>query len=430
MSRTSTVLGSLLLLSVPLAGQTVSRASVGPGGVQGNEDSWGIAISANGRYVVFYSDSNNLVLGDRNAEGDVFLRDRVTGKTALVSRDSAGLPGNGESDYPSLSADGRFVVFRSQASNLVAGDTAGQTDVFLRDLSTGATERVSVSTAGEQGNAGSHASDVSADGRFVVFSSYASNLVAGDTNQTNDIFVRDRLAGTTIRVSVDSAGVQSPNGAFYPYISDDGSAVVFDSSSPLVADDTNNLVDIYVHELATGVTSRANVASNGAQANSSAAYATISADGRYVVFGSMASNLAPADTNAAIDLFVRDRLTGTTQMVDLSSSGEQANNYTSRGTISADGRYIAFKSTADNLVPDDTNGTMDVFVRDLELGLTRRVSVSSAGLQADGFSSEPTISADGRHVAFYSEAENLVPNDTNWRWDVFVASQSPRLALR
>ena len=175
-------------------------------------------------------------------------------------------------------------------------------------------------------------------------------------------------------------------------------------------------------DLVTAETERVNLDSRGQQANLAAAYATISADGRYVVFGSMATNLAPSDTNPAIDVFVRDRASGSTSMVDFSSSGEQANNYTSRGTISADGRYLAFKSTADNLVPGDTNGLMDIFVRDLEKGITRRVSVSSVGAQADGFSSEPTISADGRHVAYYSEAVDLVEHDTNWRWDVFVAS--------
>ena len=223
--------------------------------------------------------------------------------------------------------------------------------------------------------------------------------------------------------SVDSNGVLANATCWEQAISGDGRFVSFTSrASNLVPNDNNGWFDIFVHDLVTAATERVNVDSRGQQANLAAAYATISADGRYVVFGSMATNLAPSDTNPAMDVFVRDRLTGSTSMVDFSSSGEQANNYTSRGTISADGRYLAFKSTADNLVPGDTNGLMDIFVRDLEKGITRRVSVSSVGAQADGFSSEPTISADGRHVAYYSEAVDLVEHDTNWRWDVFVAS--------
>jgi Tol biopolymer transport system component len=299
----------------------------------------------------------------------------------------------------------------------------------------GTTERVSVASDGTQANNISGrrgAPAASADGRVVVFDSLASNLVAGDTNAFDDIFVRDRASGTTQRVSVSSRGAQGDNISSSPAISGDGRLVAFVSNaSNLVRRDTNGVRDIFVHDRARGTTERVSVSSSGAEGNgaSGGSGATndvatiapaISADGRFVAFESLASNLVPGDTNGTRDVFVRDRKARTTERVSVASDGTQANGFSSPGSINGDGRFVVFSSFASNLVQEDTNQQNDVFVRDRQAGTTQRVSVTSQGLQADGSSTRADISGDGRFVVFASAATNLVAGDANGTDDVFV----------
>ena len=403
---------------------TTTRVSVDSAGVQGNGRSARNSTSADGRYVAFGSLASNLVPGDTNGLNDVFVRDALLGTTTRVSVDSAGTQGNGGSDYPSISADGRYVAFRSAATNLVPGDTNTRDDIFVRDTVTNTTTRVSVDSAGVQSNGFSYDPSISADGRYVAFDSAASNLVSGDTNASDDVFVRDTVENTTPRVSVDSAGVQGNLWSDYPSISADGRYVAFESyATNLVPGDTN-ANDIFVRDRLLGTTTRVSVDSAGAQGDWGSYHPSISADGRYVAFGSDSTNLVPGDTNGSRDVFVRDTLTGTTTRVSVDSAGVQgdgAGGYYSP-SISADGRYVAFDSWATNLVSGDTNGTGDVFVRDRLLGITTRTSVDSGGTQGNGESGKPSISADGRCVAFSSVASNLVPGDTNGVEDVFVRS--------
>ncbi len=285
------------------------------------------------------------------------------------------------------------------------------------------TVRVSVSSTGAQANDETFDPAVSADGRYVAFTSAASNLVPGDTNSTGDVFVRDTLTGRTRRVSVSSTGAQSALGGWHPAISADGRHVAFGShASNLVPGDTNNATDVFVHDMTTGKTRRVDVSSTGAQSDSSSADPAISADGRSVAFYSSATDLVPGDTNNAADVFVHDMTNGKTRRVSVSSTGAQVDvtSFTFGAGISANGRYIVFNSTASSLVPADTNDSYDVFVHDVATGQTRRVSVTSDGSQGDGPSLYQAISADGRHVAFQSFASNLVPGDTNAVPDVFL----------
>jgi Tol biopolymer transport system component len=417
------VVSAVLLLcltprSLALAG-TTERLSVSSAGEQGDGPSAAPAISAEGRFVVFSSSASNLVPGDTNGHIDVFVRDRDSGTTERVSVSSAGEQGNSISGMPAISADGRYVAFWSQAYNLVPGDTNGYPDVFVRDRVSGTTQRVSMSSAGEQGNYDSLWPSISADGRFVAFMSQASNLVPGDTGYY-DVFVRDRVSGTTERVSVSSAGEQGNGPSSDPAISADGRFVVFSSSaSNLVPGDTNGHIDVFVRDQVSGTTERASVSSAGEQASYYSRDPAISADGRYVAFWSQAYNLVPGDTDGYNDVFVRDRVSGTTERVSVSTAGEQASYDSWYPAISADGRFVIFSSLASNLVPADT-GYDDVFVRDRVSGTTERVSVTSAGEQGDGPSSDPAISADGRFVVFSSWASNLVPGDTNANCDVFL----------
>jgi outer membrane protein assembly factor BamB len=335
--------------------------------------------------------------------------------TERVSIAGAGDQGDNASLNASVSSDGRFVSFVSAASNLVWGDTNGSNDVFVHDRETGATERVSIDSAGDEANSDSQNPVVSANGRFVAFSSAASNLVPGDTNGTFDVFLHDRQTGTTERVSVDSAENQSNDIEFsIPdlAISGDGRYVAFRSyKADLVPGDTNGSpccnADIFVRDRQAGTTERVSVDSAGIEANGDSAYSSISADGRYVAFTSSASNLVAGDTNVGYEAFVHDRQTGITERVSLDSAEAEGNSESVNTVISADGDFVAFTSYASNLVADDTNGKSDVFIRDRQTGTTERVSVDSAGNEMSNNSLLPAISGDGRFVAFESRTEGL-----------------------
>ncbi len=282
--------------------------------------------------------------------------------------------------------------------------------------------RVSVDSAGNQGNNGSGDPSISTDGQKVAFASDAANLVPGDTNAGRDIFVRDLLTNTITRVSVDRAGNQAIDNSFEPSISANGQKVAFSSfAANLAPGDTNNSPDIFVRDLSTNTTTRVSVDSAGNQAIGNSFLPSISGDGQKVAFTSNAPNLVPGDTNNSDDIFVRNLLTNTTTRVSVDSAGNQAIGNSFLPSISGDGRFVAFTSNAPNLVPGDTNNGEDIFVRDLSTNTTTRVSVDSAGNQAIGNSGRPSISADGRFVAFASDAPNLVPGDTNNGSDLFVA---------
>jgi len=403
---------------------TTARASIATGGAQGNGAADNPAVSADGRYVAFASAASNLVAGDTNARADVFVRDTVTGTTSRVSITSGGVQGDGDSDTAAISGDGRYVVFESWATNLAPGDTNGAQDIYLHDRQTGTTERVSVSSAGAQGTANSWWPSITPDARYVVFESDAPNLVAGDTNGQNDIFVRDRQTSTTSRVSVASDGTQANAISQVPSVSADGRYIVFASAATnLVPGDTNTTHDIFVHDRETATTTRVSESTTGTLSNNLNYWPSISADGRYVAFLSYGSNLVAGDTNDRSDVFVRDRRTGATSRVSVSSAGAQATDGSGQTQLSADGRYVAFESAASNLVAGDTNAVQDVFVRDRLTGSTSRVSVASGGTQANAESQDLGLSADGRVIAYESAATTLVASDTNAVNDAFVTDR-------
>ncbi len=403
-----------------LAG-TTERVSVASDGTQGNSLSGVSSISANGRYVVLLSYASNLVDGDSNHVPDVFVHDRVTGETTRVSIASDGTQGNNISENSSISADGRYVAFDSQASNLVDVDTNESEDIFVHDQVTAETRLVSVASDGTQGNNWSTTPSISADGRYVAFISGATNLVDGDSNGVQDIFVHDRVTGETRLVSVASDGTQGNSYSDEPSISADGRYVAFYShASNLVYGDTNETWDVFVHDRVTGETTRVSVASDGTQGNYSSEGSSISADGRFVGFLSLASNLVYGDTNQSPDSFIHDRVTGETTRVSVASDGTQGNNSSYVPSISADGRFVAFVSEASNLVDGDTNGVKDIFVHNRIMGETTRISVASDGTEGNLGSGDPFISTEGRYVAFASDASNLVNGDTNEMTDAFV----------
>jgi Tol biopolymer transport system component len=397
---------------------SAAQARLNQPAVAANGSSFAPSVSADGRFVAFASNASNLVAGDTNDSTDVFVRDRQTNTTTLVSVSSGGAHGNDASRDPSISANGRFVVFTSAATNLVPGDKNGSPDVFVRDLSTRTTERASVSSKEAEAMGGSQAAGISADGRIVAFTSSAPNLVAGDTNQGSDVYVRDRVAGTTVRVSVGAGGAP-PNGSSYePQLSADGRLVVFTSSaSNLVAGDANGKADVFLRDLVAGTTELVDVNSNGVQADNEAQEPSISADGRFVAFGSVASNLAPGGAgNGAV--FVRDRVSGLTTRIDNGSGGTAPDAAGDVPRISADGQSIAFASWATNLIAGTSDACYDargkpvlcamLYVEDRLTGTTDRASVTGSGdLLTVPTGYPPALSADGSVVAFSSASVGL-----------------------
>ena len=412
--------GLILLPTAAAAPGSTTRMSVAGGGAQADGRSFVPAISADGRFATFYSDASNLVAGDTNSARDVFVRDRQTGETTRLSVDSAGAEANDDSFEPAVSADGRFVAFSSSATNLVAGDANDANDVFVRDRQANTTTRVSVGVAGATANGGSDSPSISGDGRLVAFTSAATNLVDGDTNNQRDAFVFDRQTGVTIRASLSFTDEQPILDSFTPELSADGRILVFTSyASNLVTFDDNEGSDVFVRDLQAGTTTRVSEYTGGFQAEGDSMRPAISADGRYVAFDSDAWNLVWGDTNDVFDVYVHDRQTGATTRVSVDDSGGQSDGASFRPSLSGDGRYVAYHSEASNLVSGDTNGAADVILFDRRSGATRRVSVSGGGGEANGDSERPAVSGSGRLVVFESDASNLVSGDTNEFTDVF-----------
>lgn len=406
-----------------LAAETV-RVSVGVGGLQGNRGSGLPAIDHAGRTVAFVS-AANLVTGDLGRIEDVFVHDRKRGEIALVSIGPDGSPADGLSLYPRLSRNGRLVAFLSRATNLVTGDANGVDDVFVRDRKSGVTERISVASDGMQGNAASSVVQISGDGRIVAFQSAASNLVAGDANGSDDVFAHDRKTGITARISVASDGGEANGPSSLSFFGGatgaNGRLVAFTSDATnLVDGDANGFGDVFVRDRKTGATTRASVASDGSEANGTSAEAALSDNGRYVAFVSDATNLVAGDGNGQNDIFVHDLKRGRIERANVASDGSEANGPSRGASLSSDGRYVTFVSSASNLVADDTNGVDDVFVHDRKSGTTVRVSVDSSDAPGNGATSFGMISGNGKAVALQSLATNLVADDTNGAVDVFV----------
>ncbi len=404
------------------------RVSIDSSGQEGDRASRMPSVRADGRVVVFASEATNLAAGDGNGLQDIFLHDWLTGTTERVTLDPQGNDPNGASAWPKISADGSTIAFSSEAYNLVSGDTNGVEDVFVLDIESGKIERVSISSSEVQGNAASSQPAISGDGRFVAFVSSATNLFSGATSGMAEIFLFDRLTGMLQWVSRPVAGAVNDGLSGEISISSDGNWVAFSSrSSKLVSDDTNGSRDIFLWNQSSGNLVRASVKQNGDEVIGSSYAPALDADGRYLAFRSHADNIIPGDSNGNGDILRRDRLTGEILLVSLSSSGAQANGQSAEPAISADGRFIAFLSFADNLIPGDGNESTDIFLRDMQ-GSTTLVSIDSNSASSNNYSYSPAMSADGAAIAFYSEADNLdlLLVDTNGSGDVFAHGDPPQ----
>jgi Tol biopolymer transport system component len=407
------------LPATPASTAPVQAPALGQGTYQANDHSSSPALSADGRYVAFQSGASNLVPGDSNDAGDIFVYDRQTGATELISLAEDGAQANDASGEAGISADGRWVVFSSIATNLVAGDTNELLDVFLHDRQTGRTTLVSAAVGGGTGSLMSMEPAISADGRWIAFTSYADDLVPetdehtgqniADTNEMGDIFVYDRLGGSIRRVSLSSQGGQSNHNSNSPGISADGRWVVFWSLA-------DNLVPgagrgIYLHDRSTGTTRW--IADGLAP--------TLSPDGRWIGFLSLSSDLVPG---GALYAMRYERQSGETTVLGAYAEAGIQGWPTKAIPFSMDGAWLAFQSTFNPpdgpIAGEGGEWGQQVWLRDQSTGTLALVSTTPDGLPGNGISAAPSLSADGRWIAFQSLADNLVAGDDNGYMDILI----------
>jgi Tol biopolymer transport system component len=410
------------LVCADQSGRPGDRASGGP-----------IAISGDGRFVCFSSNAITLVPNDTNGQNDIFVRDRRLGRTERVNVSSTGAQANGTSLALAISADGRYVAFESNAGNLVPGDGNGEWDIFVHDRQTRTTTVESLTMGGGPAGVSRHPA-ISGDGRFVAFYSESTYLVPNDTNGVGDVFLRDRQTGVTTRVSVDSSGVQGNDRSDLPLLNQDGSVVAFASrATNLVLLDGNGRQDAFLHYPLLGFTTRVSLDWQGLEAQGGDSYATgLSADGLAVVMVSSATRLVPDDGNGTNDVFLRHVTSGAFERISVNEGFGDSRGRSEQPSVSADGRYVAFTSNASNLVADDTNGFWDTFLVDRTLRTITRVSLDSGGGQigalASNFPMTLALSGDGRVVAFQTDSPDVVRPDPNGTSDVFAREAFPVLS--
>ncbi|MFF7638268.1 TolB family protein [Kitasatospora sp. NPDC008050] len=397
-----------------------TQVCLAPGGAQPDQRVDPDALSADGRYALVDSLADNLTALGGNGNQGVFVCDLHSGRVEEVDLStSGGLPdsyGNGGG----ISADGRYVVFSSTADNLTPGATKGVANVYLRDLRTHRTTLVSTGSGRLPQVGGSDEPTISADGRYIAYRSTRTDLVPGDTDNAVDIFVFDRRTGSTVRASVHSDGSQASNGSVEPSISADGSRVSFISLDPSLADPTGGALvphrarfyPLYVHDLRTGRTSVASVEPDGSTA--AVGQGAISADGRYAVFTSLDNDyLAPSQ------VMVRDLEHGTTTVVSAAPGGAQGDRSSFMIGMSADDRQVLFTSTADNLLPGTAPGAYGYYRYDLRTHTTERLlQVADPSNLAEGLPA--VVDARGCTLLFGADGSELLPGDTDRTPEAFT----------
>jgi Tol biopolymer transport system component len=399
----------------------MTRVSVSSDGTQADDTIDEVSVSGDGDLVAFSTVAANLVASDSNEKSDIFVHRRSTGETSRLSLASDNAEANGDCGDPLISADGKVIVFTSFASNLGPTSPPLTRQVYSRaigDFNIQLRSRLTLDWA--------FSPAASSDGAVVAFDTAASSIDDGDTNDLADVYATYGGRLLFSRISIGTDGVQGNGPSGDAAISADGSVLAFlSSASNLVAGDTNNAPDVFVRGLLQRNLSRVSVSSSGEQGNGGSGEVAMSGDGKQVAFSSVASNLVTGDTNNVSDVFVHDLTTHQTVRVSVSSAGVQGNASSYSPSLSGDGRLVAFGSEASNLVAGDVafagdTNYEDVFVHDLRTHTTVRVSVAPGGARANGASMSPAISANGRVVVFRSEAPNLVPGDTNGRSDAFA----------
>ena len=393
-----------------LSTHEISRASIGNDGQNANSISYSPKVSGNGKQVVFYSLADNLVTDDNNGESDVFIRDLETGSTKLVSTSASGVQANGRSTEGVVSENGRYVAFSSLATNLVSTPTVGKSNVYVKDMQTGVIQIVSVNNHGQAGDAESFEPAISASGRYIAFSSLANNLDSSSANNQYDIFVHDRELNKTTRVSINNSGQISNNHSGQVSISDDGQVIAFASlANNLVSVDDNLLIDVFVKDLVNN--SIIKISPPSGESNGPNFSPKVSGNGRFVSFYSSATNLIIDDTNNKDDLYLFDRYFDSIELVSLSASGEQIDNNIDRvSALNFNGRVAAF-STASAIYPADSNKQMDIFLREMDPAKNTTPVAKAARVAAQ------TCSDGGAFIPLDgSKSYDLDKDELNYLW--------------
>lgn len=402
--------------------QTTTPLVLGPNGAalnNGNSTSYSPTLSADGRLVVFSSSSDHVVPGITNPAGapQIYLLDAQSAVTQLVSATSTGAPCNGWCEDAAISDDGSTIAFVSDATDLPSLPNAGGRQVLVYDVATGLLSRASIALNGALPNGDSFDPVLSGNGRFVAFTSRASNLVVGDTNGLHDVFLRDRVLGTTEWISAPRLGGVAGDSVLAS-ISRDGALVAFQSdASNLVPNDLPLTDDIFLLDRAHGTFRAVNRTPGGALSNGASRLPRLSQDGQWLVFQSDSTDLVPGDTNGAVDVFAHSLIGQVTFRISQTAQGTAPAGVSDLGFPSSDGRFIVYRSTASDIVSGDTNALADVFLHDVLSGRTELVSVSTAGAQGNFSSDFPQVDSTGRKVIFQSRSSTLAgpvaPNTTN-----------------
>ncbi|MCB0318513.1 MAG: PD40 domain-containing protein [Bdellovibrionales bacterium] len=403
----------------------IERLSISNSSSQADDLSMSPQLSTDSaaRYVVFSSDASNLISGDTNELRDVFLYDRQNDIISKISTGNSKAQANADSDKPSISEDGLYIVYESDADNLVANDTNSSTDIFLYNTQTKNNLRISVSSAKAEANNNSSNPSISADGKFIVYQSLADNLVANDTNDTTDIFLYDRINETTTRVSVKTGGTEGDAASTTASISEDGQYVVFQSEATnLVNSDTNDSSDIFLRDNTGLTTIRVSISSSATELSGASMNPKISTDNSIIAFESEADDVVANDVNEVKDIFVYKRADSSVSRVSVSSNKNESNGESSSPSLSSDGRYIAFLSNATNLISESVNEVANIFVHDRVSQDTSLISVSELGNFSEANSYTPVISSNAHFVLFGSDDEILISNDTNDKRDIFLVN--------
>lgn len=400
-------------------------ASSSDAGEPGNFESRAPDVSVDGRIVAFESNATNLDPLDTDLFADIYVKNLDTGEVTLASVAPAGSKGRGKgkgsgpvkgnlySNRPSLSGAGNRVAFDTGSSNLHRDDPIGDTDVYVKDLTSGTLILASVNAGGTKGNGYSVRPSISDDGAKVVFDSTATNFGPGDADDNFDVYVKNLVTGRVDLVSTTSGGIKGNDVSFGAVISPDGTKVAFNSmATNLHPADTDGFTDVYVKDLTTGELSLASTSDQGQTGNDGSFAPQLSRDGRVVAFMSRATNLDPADSQPYEDVYAKDLATGDLKLVSAAANGAKGNNLSFLGSISADGRIVAFDSISTNLHPADTDAFDDVFLKDLATGALTLVSKTADGQKGNDFSGGGSLSASAGRIAFLTTATNLHPGIT------------------
>ncbi len=418
------IAGSILVASAPPVSAAVgdiTLASTSDTGTKGNRESREPQISDDGSVVAFRSKARNLDPADTDAIFDIYAKHLGSGDIQLASITSTGTKSNGTSEQPTLSGDGTLVAFQTKASNLDANDTDTLSDIYVKNLSTGALTLVSQTKAGTKSNGVSDEADISADGTMVSFRSTATNLVPADTDTVPDVYEKNLVTGDLSLVSVNGTGTKGNAHSGRPSLSSDGALIAFRSKSTnLLAADPDSAFDIYLKNMSTGSLRLVSADASGTDGNGASTTPMLSSDGTLVAFRSSASNLLAADSDNIYDIYVKNMTTGGLILASTTGTGTKSNGSCVNPSLSADGTAVAFGSFATNFDARDTDTVQDAYVKFLGSGALVLASTSATGTKGNANTLFPWISGDGSLVTFRSDANNLVAGDTDHTGDVYV----------